>query len=209
MKLLNFIKITTIAVITTVMLLSNTTNSHAQKQADFEPLTWGVKAGLTISDMWGDDVGATSTRAGFTGGAFLNYRFSQYVSVQPEALFTMKYSEVRDGVLGENLKTEYDFGYLEIPVLLKAHITTGGIVSPNLYAGPSLAFKLYGDANGSDLDSDLRSADFGFAFGGGLDIGQRVNIDARYTLGVVDVFDVPADPEAKTGLFAMTLGIGF
>ncbi len=201
--------ILTIVVLTAIMIVSSVDKTKAQSYTDNDPLTWGFTAGISISDLWGDDVGATSTRAGFTGGAFMNYRFSPYISVQPEALFTMKHSEVRDGVLGENRKIEYDFGYLEIPVLLKAHVPTGGAVSPNIYAGPALSFKLYGDADGSDLGSDLNSVDFGFAFGAGLDIYHRVNLDARYILGVVDVFDVTADPEAKNGSFAITLGVGF
>lgn len=206
MKSFNILKMTFLAAL---FALGTASISNAQAQQQPDPLTWGITGGVTVSDLWGDDVGATSTRAGFTGGLFMNYRTSPFFSVQPELLFTMKNIETKSGVLSENSTTDYDFGYLEIPVLLKGHIPTQGMVKPNIYAGPSLAFKLYGDANDNDLDDDLRGVDFGFAFGGGIDIGQRVNLDARYTLGVVDVFDVPSDPSAKNGSFAVTLGIGF
>lgn len=209
MKSFSFIKITLITTVAAFLSLGAADISKAQMQQQPDPLTWGITGGMTISDMWGDDVGSTSTRAGFTGGLFLNYRTNPFFSVQPELLFSMKNIETSSGIIGQDVTTEYDFGYLEIPVLLKAHLPTGGMISPNLYAGPSLAFKLYGDANDTDLDDNLRGVDFGFAFGGGIDIGQRLNIDARYTLGVVDVFDVPTDPSAKNGSFAVTLGIGF
>lgn len=201
---------TTIATVLGILIIFVTADlSKAQNFRQSSPVDWGVTAGVSIADMWGDDVGGTSAQAGFTGGLFLNYRTHPLFSIQPEMLFSMKNSEVSTGVHGESGTTEYEFGYLEIPVLLKGHIPTNGAIRPNLYVGPSLAFKLYGDANGDDLDDDLKSTDFGFAFGAGIDIYQRINLDARYTLGIVDIFDVPGDPSAKNGVFNITLGYGF
>jgi len=181
----------------------------AQTVHQSNPITWGISSGLTISDLWGDDVGGTTVRAGYTGGLFLNYRMSPNFSIQPEAVFTMRYSQVDKGVLGEAAKTDYDLGYLEFPVLFKAHLPNTSVVTPNIYVGPSLAFKLYGEADGDDLKSRHNSVDFGLAFGGGVDIMRTMYLDLRYTLGLVDVFDVPGDPEAKNGTFSITVGYGF
>ena len=192
------------AAIAVFILFGATEKSHAQDQFQHKPITFGVNAGLSVSDLWGDDVGGTDVRAGLTGGLFMNYRFNPYFSIQPEANFVMKHSQVDAGVLGENEKTKYLFNYLEIPVLLKGHLYSESALTPNFYAGPALAFNLSDD----DVD-DLRSVDFGFAFGGGFDIYRTIMLDLRYTLGVVDIFDVNAEPSAKNGSFAVTLGIGF
>ena len=197
------------AAVLTVMTLGSGQNAHAQSQMEYSPVTWGLNAGLTVSDLWGDDVGGTTVRAGFTGGAFLNYRVHPTFSIQPEMNFTMKYSQADAGVLGEAQKTDYDLGYLEIPVLFKAHLPTQSMITPNLYAGPALSFKLYGEADGDDLRSTHNSVDFGLAFGGGIDINRALHLDLRYTLGLVDVFDAPGDPEVKNGAFQVTLGYGF
>ncbi|MDG5767129.1 porin family protein [Balneolales bacterium ANBcel1] len=200
----SFSNYTMTAVIAVFFLFGAADTSRAQYQFEQKPITFGISTGLTVSDLWGDDVGGTDVRAGFTGGLFMNYRLTPYFSIQPEANFVMKHSQVNDGVLGEGEKTRYLFNYLEIPVLLKGHLYSGSALTPNIYAGPALAINLSDD----DVD-DLRSVDFGFAFGGGFDIYRTVMLDLRYTLGVVDLFDVPADPSAKNGTFAVTLGIGF
>lgn len=200
----SFTNYTLTAAIAVFILFGATEKSYSQGQIQQDPITFGVNTGLTVSDIWGDDVGGTDVRAGFTGGLFMNYRFNPNFSIQPEANFVMKHSQVDAGVLGENEKTKYLFNYLEIPVLLKGHLPTGSVVTPNIYAGPALAFNLSDD----DVE-DLRSVDFGFAFGGGFDIYHTIMLDLRYTLGVVDIFDVPAEPSAKNGTFAVTLGIGF
>lgn len=206
MKILN----TTVASLLGMFLIFGSPDRiKAQTSHPLSPMKWGVTAGVSIADMWGDDIGGTSAQAGFTGGLFLNYRAHPFFSLQPEIRFTSKNSEVASGMLGEEATTDYEFGYLEIPVLLKGHIPTGSLVSPNIYAGPSLAFKLYGDANDTDLDDNLKETDFGFAFGTGIDIYQNINLDARYTLGIVNVFDVPNDPSAKNGTFNVTLGYAF
>ncbi len=193
-----------------ICLLALTMNTvSAQTTHHMNPVSWGINSGITISDLWGDDVGGTTVRAGYTGGLFLNYRVNQHFSIQPEANFTMKYSQADRGVLGEGMKTDYDLGYLEIPVLFKAHLPNTSAVTPNIYAGPALAFKLYGEADGQDLKSRHNSVDFALAFGGGIDVFRTLHLDFRYTLGLVDVFDVPTDPEARNGTFSIALGYGF
>lgn len=184
--------------------LGSAITASAQSTIHQNPVTYGINTGLSISDLWGDDVGGTTVRGGFSGGVFMNYRAHPYFSIQPEMNFVMKHSQVDDGVLGENEKTRYLFNYLEIPVLMKGHFYSGGAVTPNIYAGPALAFNLSDD----DVD-DLKSVDFGFAFGGGFDIYRTVMLDLRYTLGVVDIFDVSSDPSAKNGTFTVSIGVGF
>lgn len=183
-----------------------------------EPLTWGVKAGIVASDLYGDDVGGTDARTGFNGGLFLNYRFNDYWGLQPEVLFSNKGADLESGLSGENAPTEYDLGYLSVPVLAKLYIPASPYLIPNLYAGPEVGFKLYGDANGSDLNDQLKDAEFGLAFGAGLDYNlssdpvnfiRTVGLDLRYTLGLTNLFDTPSEPEARNGVFTAALFAGF
>lgn len=203
------------SILTGVFLLLTTTQLQAQ---DYRPVNWGLKAGINAADMYGDDVGGTSAIAGFSGGAWLNFRLAEYFSLQPEVLFSTKGSDVNTGLLGEAETTEYRFGYLEIPVLAKLHVPTGGNLEPNLYAGPELGFTLYGDANDIEIDDQMADAEFGLVFGGGLDLNvaqssadflQTIGLDLRYTLGLTDTFDVTGDPNAKNGAFTAAISFGF
>lgn len=183
-----------------------------------EPLTWGIKAGVNISDFYGDDIGSTDARTGFSGGLLFNYRFNDYWAIQPEILFSTKGADVESGLTGENGPAEYELGYLNIPVLAKFYIPAGPTLTPNLYVGPEVGFKLYGESNNSDIDEQLKDAEFGIAFGAGLDLNlgsdpanfiRTTGLDLRYSLGLTDAFDTPQEPEAKNGAFLATLFLGF
>ncbi len=210
------------------ILISNTTRSIATlalgallwvgvsttAQAQ-QSLTYGLKGGLNVAHMYGDAIGDQEARVRFGGGAFLTYRMSEYFAIQPEVLLTVKGGDVTPGVIDEAGETTYELGYLEVPVLAKLYVPTDGRIQPNLFAGPVLDVKLAGEADGRDLDDALKETDFGLAFGGGLDfllpVGRglkTVTLDARYTLGLVEVFDVPGEPEARNGAFTVMLGLG-
>lgn len=215
----NKITLTTLTLFSILFLIlgTNIKTSNAQS-SQTEPLTWGIKAGVNASDLYGGDINSSDTRAGFNGGLFLNYRFSKYFAIQPEVAYTEKGSEVGQGVVGEEGAVDYNLSYLEIPVLAKFYIPTGGLVEPNIYAGPEVGFKLNGEANDNDLDDSVKDAEFGLAFGGGVDFSlgnnptnllRTIGLDLRYTLGLTDVFDVPGDPEARNGAFTAAISLGF
>lgn len=183
-----------------------------------EPLTWGIKAGPTISDFYGDDADDTDNRTELSGGVLFNYRFHRYWALQPEFLFSTKGATLALGLTGEQDETEYEFGYLNIPLLAKFYIPTGSILSPNLYAGPNVGIKLYGKANNRDLDNQLKDAELGIAFGAGLDLNlgskptdliRTVGLDLRYTPGLTDLFDIPEKPEVRNEVFLAALFLGF
>lgn len=183
-----------------------------------EPLTWGVKAGTNIADFYGNGVQNSDTRTAFSGGIFFNYRFHDYWALQPEVLFSAKGADLATGITGENSPVKYELGYLDVPVLAKFYIPTGSAFSPNLYAGSNVGFKLYGDANERDIDEELKTVDFGIAFGAGLDVNissrpadliRTVGLDLRYTLGLTDLFDTSEEPSASNGVFLAALFLGF
>ncbi|HLR25723.1 MAG TPA: porin family protein [Fodinibius sp.] len=202
------------------MLFTFLFSSAAEAQSVQDPpLHWGLKGGVNIATMYGDEVHDADVRAGFTGGLFLNYRFTPNWSIQPEVLFSMKGADLDQGLTGEDGGADYEIGYLEIPILAKYTFTTNSMVKPYLNAGPQIGFALWGDSNGRDLDDDqLKDAEFALAMGGGIDLAvasspedfiQTVGLDLRYTLGLTDAFDVSGDPEARNHAFLAAITVGF
>ncbi len=57
--------------------------SFAQMQA-------GLKAGLNIANLSGDDVDSPDSKMGFAFGGFFMYQFSPMFAIQPEAYYSMK-----------------------------------------------------------------------------------------------------------------------
>ena len=104
------------------------------------------------------------------------------------------------------------FGYLEVPLLLRASFgSEGASMRPWVTAGPSVAFKLSCDATveGDDVEAEaecgaldeedpaeFKSIDFGLMFGAGIDFG-RFGLSVRYDLGMADILDDNQDVTYK------------
>lgn len=181
------------------------------------PIAAGVRAGVSLSSLYGDDVDNANMRAHFNGGVFATYRFGELFAVQPEVLFSEKGGNVSGAMLAASGDATYTFGYLEIPLLAKVYVPTAAALRPSVFAGPALDVKLYGDVDNENLKGQLKNTDFGIVGGVGLDyrlggfhVRQRsLSLDARYTYGLTDVLDVPGSPNVRNSALTFSLGFGF
>lgn len=190
------------------------------------PLTgqasFGVKAGMNIATLGGDDVGDVDSRTGLVVGGLVHYRLSDLLAVQPELLYSQKGAKFSETLFGEPISGTFKLDYLEVPVLLRVDVPTGGPeLRPSVHAGPTFALELsckvsfsgFGESGtedcDSDIDSDRRTVDLGMALGGGLDVafrGGTLLIEARYTLGL-RTLDSSSNPEdVKNRVWSITFG---
>jgi hypothetical protein len=188
----------------------------------------GFKLGLGfagISTDYNELNDILDSRTGFTGGAFLTYSFTRQFAVQPEILYVSKGAE-KDFFF---VTPYWSIDYLEVPVLLKCDIVPAGPVHPNLFVGPALSVLLSSKVGYSDVSYDvsdgMKSMDFSFVFGGGVDY-KRITFDIRYTLGLTntidakkindltgaqsgDYFYLEGDPSVKNTNLSFMVGVRF
>lgn len=151
---------------------------------------FGVKGGMSISNITGDDIGGTESRSGFIGGGFVAARIFRFVAIQPEVLFVQKGWVENVEYSGVRHTTTARLNYLEFPVLL--FCTFGTRVQPELYSGPSFAARLSTSAtvaHGStsmsgDIDAMINDTDIGWVFGFGVRTPRKLSVEARYTMGL-------------------------
>jgi hypothetical protein len=153
----------------------------------------GVKSSLNLSSATGDDAVGAKMTAGFGGGVFATYTFFPGFAVQPEIWYTMK------GFKWEWLDQETDikFTYLEVPILVKVSIPTGGMIKPNVFTGPAFAYLLSAEWGELDFSDNIKDTDFGITFGAGIDHGfgdALLTFDVRYTMSL-DSYDDTEDNE--------------
>jgi hypothetical protein len=137
-----------------------------------------------------------------------DFRINDMWSILPEAYYSMQGAKGTDE--GEEFTVALD--YVRVPILVKFTIPTEGNISPYLFAGPELGFKVGCDAkNGESVDCDtalseefgggtVQSFDYGLAFGGGVGFALgsgMLTVDARYALGMADAIDAPVDVDLK------------
>ena len=161
-----------------------------------KPVTFGFKGGISISKVSGDLTDGMSSRMGFTGGFYVSMNVSPNISIQPEAIYSMKGAEEEGYIdlIDETMKAEANFDYVEIPVLIKVTVPTQSGIATSFYAGPAVAFKTsakftlsVGDESATvDIDN-AKSTDFGLVFGGGVQFpfgASSIGIEARYSMGL-------------------------
>ena len=183
----------------------------------------GIKAGVNLANLTGSDVSGVKMNIVFGGGAFVEYSFSPQLAVQPEALFMMKGAKAEEG------SGKFKFSYIEVPVLLKFKPAMEGNFKPAIFAGPAVSFLMSAkfDPGGDvyefftgdtitteqDIKDDMKSVDFGVAFGAGftymMQNGGGVTFDARYTLGLAKIYDTTEDVNVKNGVFSFMVGYSF
>jgi hypothetical protein len=163
----------------------------------------GLKAGANVANVNGDFADSLAnwkSTVGFCGGIFIELNFGQVLTIQPEVLYTVKGADTGEGKL--------KFDYLEIPILLKIRIPTGSI-HPFVFAGPAFGFKLKALLEGIEIE-DMPKSDYSAVFGGGLQLGHSIHIDARYTMGLQKLAVPDLETiDLKNGVLSATLGLAF
>ncbi|WP_190277644.1 porin family protein [Adhaeribacter rhizoryzae] len=182
--------------IATLLLL---TTIQVNAQSDNPGPKIGVKAGLNFSQLYVEQPNAEDEKIkmGFHFGLFGKIPVTDFLSVQPEVLYTNVGSKVTYGgsdledFLGiEPGEVRFNLNYVQVPVALAINI--GPL---NVHAGPYLAYLV--SANVKDLEKselsgrdikdleteDFNRVDYGLMGGVGFDV-QNVTVGARYNYGL-------------------------
>jgi hypothetical protein len=169
----------------------------------------GLKAGLSLAKLTGDDVGDVQTKAGFLIGGFAAIPLGENTALQPEILYTRKGAKA-DG-LGVDEVLSLD--YVDVPILFRFTVAGEG-ARPIFLLGPSIGFKTSDKytIDGEEADiGDIKGTDFGLVFGLGAQIKQFVG-EVRYNLGLTNIFDVPDEANTasvKNSVISLQVGYTF
>lgn len=212
-------KLTVMAVVCAVagLLLLPQVSSAAQPK-------FGLKVGVNMADLTGGDVasytemfGPVKSKVAFCVGGFVVFGLSKGMAVQVEALYTQKGADFDMAVDADTVTVHWNTDYIEIPVLFKYTFETKGNLKPVLFVGPSVAFnmsaKVKASYQGQSEEMDIpgfQSTDFGLVFGGGLDIGPRIRVDLRYTMGLTKLIEYEGETgDIKNSVFSLMVGYAF
>jgi hypothetical protein len=171
---------------------------------------------------------SSASRYGFCIGGFLRYDISPRVSIQPELLYSlrgMKYEgsgdiTYYDETYPATATVTYKTDYLEIPVLVVLSTADARHTGVDILFGPHLAVKAsskvtskaeilgQSDEYTSGLDY-MRSFDLGLIIGAGFHMANGLVMDARYSLGLLTLFDEADSPDIKNQGFSLSAGLRF
>ena len=171
------------------------------------PISVGPKLGVNLASLGGDAGDDTGMKAGFCGGVFLAWAISDWVTLQPEILYSQKGAKIDDS--DETVSLDY----IEIPLLAMLTIPMEGRFTPNVFVGPSIAFNIKAEAAGVDIKDGINTIDIGIALGAGVKVGEigpgAITADIRYTIGLMNVLDDSDDFSMKNNVLCFMVGYAF
>ena len=146
-------------------------------------MSFGVKAGFDMTNFWGSDI-KHGMQPNFQIGGLMEYKFNDKFALGPEVVFACQG--------GKFNHTTYNVNYINVPVLLKWY------VNPDISIdfGPQLGINVYskytvnsGSKQTYDVKGSTKAVDLGIGIGGTYKLADHAFLQARYTLGVTDVYD--------------------
>ena len=173
---------------------------------------FGAKVGVDATNFWGKDI-KHGMQLNYQAGLVMEYKFNSHFGIAPEAVFAAQGGkfDVIDFHLGDinvNSNVAYHTNYINVPVMLKFY------TSPNFSIdfGPQVGFNVYSKYTVEDFDAieikdGTKSVDFGVGLGGTYNLTDKAFVQARYTLGLTDVFE--GDADCKNGNVQLAFGMKF
>jgi hypothetical protein len=123
----------------------------------------------------------------------MEYSISDKFSLQPEVLFSQQ--GLKEDLYDNQYEVKLKLGYINIPLMAKYYATD----QLNLEIGPQLGFLTSADYYEKDNEYDesyeedvkryFKKTDVGINFGIGYQLKNGIGINARYNLGLTDIFD--------------------
>jgi hypothetical protein len=167
----------------------------------FGQTSGGFIGGINLASITFDpDPGIDfTTRTGFGFGGIVDFSFNETVGLRVEPMYLQKGTEAEE----EGVELVISADYIEIPILLRYAVPSKN-VRLFFMGGPTLGFNLsakmkvsfQGQTEEDDMKDQIKSMDFGLAFGMGILIpaGQNtVFVEGRYSLGLSNINDDPDD----------------
>lgn len=187
--------------------------------------TFGVKGGLTLSNMVEEDDEFTydddyETRTGFHIGATVDYPINDYLTLESGLMFTTRGFKASGEEDGATMDIKFNTFYLDIPIMAKTayEVSDGimayGAVGPYIGIGISGKYEMEASFLGEDISEDkdiewgsdkekdnLKRLDLGLTFGAGVEY-QSFLLGVSYDYGFANLA-----PDTDDGHFAKNRGI--
>ena len=168
-----------------------------EREATSRPFDFGLKGGLNVASLGGNNSQIGSAKVGFHAGVYLITFLSERVSLQPELVYSQQGFQ-----LTGQFATRFDHNYLNLPVVFKIDVGPGATVQ----LGPQVGYFLNRDDFGG-----YKKLDYGLALGVGYALESGLNLTARYNLGLANVTESTSNqvPSRTNLVFQLSVGYTF
>ncbi|MGV8827345.1 MAG: porin family protein [Breznakibacter sp.] len=177
-------------------------------------LKFGLKGGMNISnvDASGFEDGVSLSNKALTAGhfgVFARIKVLGLLAVQPELLYSMQGCNYEASIssMGLSEETKFKLNYIQVPVMVKFYPLLG----LNIQAGPQIGFLTSAELGDEDIDDGINKTHLALNVGAGYDLPFGLGIDARYSIGLTDIFEdfEGANGSNKSNVFTVAVSYAF
>ena len=177
-------------------------------------LQFGAKVGVDATHFWGKDT-PHGMQLNYQAGLMMEYKFNPHFAIAPEVVFAAQGGKHTRNVDLVETDCTFHTNYINVPVMLKYYVSPAFSID----LGPQVGFNVYSKmtAKGKttnveakwteDLKEDTKTVDFGVGLGGTYNLSDNAFVQARYTLGLINVFEGGGD--CKHGNIQLAFGMKF
>ena len=168
---------------------------------------FGAKVAVDATNFWGKDV-KHGMQLNYQAGVMMEYKFTPSFAIAPEVMFAAQGGQYKVAdIADKKIKTTYTTNYINVPVMFKYYVTPDFSID----LGPQVGFNVYsktktGDLKPVDIKDATKTVDFGVGLGGTYNIADNAFVQARYTMGMTNVFE---HGDAKNGNIQLAFGARF
>ena len=199
-----------------LILLVASKSVQAQMDDNRDVLSFGVKAGLNMSNVWdtqGQDFVA-DPKYGLAGGAFVSLPIGKYLGIQPELMISQKGFQGSGSLLGFSYSNTRTTTFIDVPLLVQFK----PIQYFSILAGPQFSYLLkeknvYTFGSNSTQqeqafnNEDPRNNIMGFVVGADININMIViSARAAWDFQTNNKNSVSTTPRYKNQLVQLTVG---
>lgn len=177
---------------------------------------FGVKAGLNLSNYYGEDAEELKTLTGFQVGGLFEMPLSGGLFLQPEAILSLKGATASESGMDMSMKPFY----LEVPVKLSYKLNAGPgkfTIGVGPYAGLGIFGKASVGVEGYSVTQDLFTADndeeallkrfdFGVAGAMGYELPSGLFFNLESAMGLLNVAE---NAQTKNTVVSLVAGFKF
>jgi len=117
-----------------------------QTEAQLLPFELGLKGGFTVSTAAVNGDVEPAALSGSMGGLTLGYSLTDRWALQTEVLYNQRgVRDESDAQEGVTRGIDFTVGYLDLPLLVRYDFDGTAIVTPYVYGGPSVSFRVRED----------------------------------------------------------------
>ena len=192
-----------------VLIAAAIVSMSAMAQVQF-----GAKVGVDATNFWGKDT-PHGMQLNYQAGLLMECKFNPHFAIAPEVVFAAQGGKVTRTVDLVKSDCTYHTNYINVPVMLKYYVSPAFSID----FGPQVGFNVYskmtakgkaGNAEAKwtdDLKDGTKSVDFGLGLGGTYNLTDNAFVQARYTMGLTNVFK--GDGDCKNGNIQIAFGMKF